>query len=401
MGKLKSKDRQARSSSRPVPRTSKASEASQQQEQQQQRPPSSRPRLQGPIVYPHQLRAQFATGSSDPDASISLANMLAYTYSDEAMQADMRAASPLLRHAIAYRSASEQERRRMKESLPDVVEQEKRRTSPMLQQVAFHRPYVAAKCPTGGVKVPGHGDGTVREDEDHDEGAVTEASSLCSSCNFSNFRIIDSTLREGEQFATAFFDTAQKIKIAKALDDFGVEYIELTSPAASEQQVEFTFYGPLGNEGLDFDPHPVPHGRRKDSRSTGVDGINVAIGTSSHLMKHSHNKDLAYISIKANKVIEYVKAHNLEIRFSGEDSFRSDFAEILKLYSSVDRLGANRVGIADTVGSATPREVFDKIDCAKSWAVTSRLISTMTQGVLSRTPTALSNLEPRTSTLQC
>jgi homocitrate synthase len=42
-------------------------------------------------------------------------------------------------------------------------------------------------------------------------------------------------LVEGEQFANAFFDTETKIKIAKALDAFGVEYIELTSPAASEQ----------------------------------------------------------------------------------------------------------------------------------------------------------------------
>ena len=50
-----------------------------------------------------------------------------------------------------------------------------------------------------------------------------------------NFSIIESTLREGEQFANAFFDTETKIKIAKALDDFGVEYIEITSPAASEQ----------------------------------------------------------------------------------------------------------------------------------------------------------------------
>lgn len=40
---------------------------------------------------------------------------------------------------------------------------------------------------------------------------------------------------EGEQFANAFFDTEKKIEIAKALDEFGVEYIELTSPAASEQ----------------------------------------------------------------------------------------------------------------------------------------------------------------------
>lgn len=92
---------------------------------------------------------------------------------------------------------------------------------------------------------------------------------------------------------------------------------------------------------------------------------NVAIGTSSQLMKHSHGKDFEYISIKAKEVIQYVKAHNLEIRFSGEDSFRSDFNEILKLYSTVDRLGVNRVGVADTVGSATPMEVFDKIDTVR------------------------------------
>jgi homocitrate synthase len=52
-----------------------------------------------------------------------------------------------------------------------------------------------------------------------------------------DFAIIESTLREGEQFANAFFDQETKIKIAKALDDFGVEYIEITSPAASEQSV--------------------------------------------------------------------------------------------------------------------------------------------------------------------
>ena len=35
------------------------------------------------------------------------------------------------------------------------------------------------------------------------------------------FYVIESTLREGEQFANAFFDTETKIKIAKALDTFG------------------------------------------------------------------------------------------------------------------------------------------------------------------------------------
>lgn len=46
--------------------------------------------------------------------------------------------------------------------------------------------------------------------------------------NVSRFKIIESTLREGEQFANAFFDTEKKIEIAKALDEFGVDYVSHT-----------------------------------------------------------------------------------------------------------------------------------------------------------------------------
>jgi homocitrate synthase len=49
--------------------------------------------------------------------------------------------------------------------------------------------------------------------------------------DLANFSIVDSTLREGEQFATAYFDTAQKIQIARALDDFGVDYVRLPTQA--------------------------------------------------------------------------------------------------------------------------------------------------------------------------
>jgi hypothetical protein len=48
-----------------------------------------------------------------------------------------------------------------------------------------------------------------------------------------NYKIIESTLREGEQFAGAHFNTQDKLEIAAALDQFGVEYLELTTPVAS------------------------------------------------------------------------------------------------------------------------------------------------------------------------
>lgn len=56
-------------------------------------------------------------------------------------------------------------------------------------------------------------------------------------------------------------------------------------------------------------------------------------------------------------MIEYVKKHGLEVRFSCEDAFRSDLSHILNVYHEVGKLGVNRVGVADTVGVATPRQV--------------------------------------------
>ena len=107
--------------------------------------------------------------------------------------------------------------------------------------------------------------------------------------NVSRFKIIESTLREGEQFANAFFDTKKKIEIAKALDEFGVDYvgcppssrvltcslrelglilvamqIELTSPAASEQsRLDCEAICKLGLKakvGLSPNPAQMPYG---------------------------------------------------------------------------------------------------------------------------------------------
>ncbi len=35
--------------------------------------------------------------------------------------------------------------------------------------------------------------------------------------------------------------------------------------------------------------------------------------------------------------------------------------DLLSLYKAVDQIGVNRVGVADTVGCATPRQVFDLV----------------------------------------
>ncbi|OLL26034.1 Homocitrate synthase, mitochondrial [Neolecta irregularis DAH-3] len=153
--------------------------------------------------------------------------------------------------------------------------------------------------------------------------------------NVGNFKIIESTLREGEQFANAFFDTAKKIEIAKSLDEFGVDYIECHMDDA------------------------------RLAVETGVDGVDIVIGTSSFLREYSHGKDMTYITKTAIEVIKFVKSKGIEVRFSSEDSFRSDLVDLLSIYRSVDQIGVDRVGIADTVGCANPRQVYDLVRTLK------------------------------------
>ncbi|KAJ5322926.1 Catalytic activity: homocitrate synthases convert 2-hydroxybutane-1 [Penicillium brevicompactum] len=168
--------------------------------------------------------------------------------------------------------------------------------------------------------------------------------------NVSRFQIIESTLREGEQFANAFFDTEKKIEIAKALDDFGVDYIELTSPCASEQsRADCEAICKLGLKAKILTHIRCHMDDARIAVETGVDGVDVVIGTSSYLREHSHGKDMTYIKNAAIEVIEFVKSKGIEIRFSSEDSFRSDLVDLLSIYSAVDKVGVNRVGIADTV----------------------------------------------------
>ena len=175
----------------------------------------------------------------------------------------------------------------------------------------------------------------------------------------SRWAIIDSTLREGEQFARGNFKTDDKVEVARALDAFGVEFIELTTPMVSEQTARDT----RKIVDLGLKARVITHVRcaMEDARraiDTGVQGLDLLFGTSSFLREFSHGKSIEQIIEQAREVIQFVKAQGVAVRFSAEDTFRSEEADLLKVYRAVDAIGVDRVGLADTVGVATPRQVY-------------------------------------------
>src|SRR6267143_709151 len=154
------------------------------------------------------------------------------------------------------------------------------------------------------------------------------------------FNIIESTLREGEQFAPAHFTPSQKIAIAELLDEFGVEYLELTSPCASPQS-------------------------EADLRTVAALPLRAKVLT--HVRCHL---DDARIAIDTGaEVVRYIPAQGLEVRFSSEDSFRSEPRDLLRVYQAIDRLHPQRVGLADTVGIATPNQVFELVSMVRKGIV--------------------------------
>ena len=179
-------------------------------------------------------------------------------------------------------------------------------------------------------------------------------------------RIIDSTLREGEQFALAHFSPAQKVAIASLLDQFGVEYLELTSPCASPQsEADLRTVA-----GLPLKARVLTHVRCSldDARvavATGADGIDVLFGTSSTMRRFSHGRSVDEIIEIGTEVVRFIQRAGLEVRFSSEDSFRSEPRDLLRVYQAIDRLHPQRVGLADTVGIATPAQVFEMVSMVR------------------------------------
>jgi homocitrate synthase len=180
--------------------------------------------------------------------------------------------------------------------------------------------------------------------------------------SITSFRIIDSTLREGEQFALAHFTVDEKLAIAAALDRFGVDYMELTSPVASPQSE--SDLRELARLERRFRLLTHIRCNLDDARlavDTGVDGVDVLIATSSRLRPVSHGMSIDEIIDVGTAVVGQIRCAGREARFSTEDSFRSDPHDLVRIYRAIDRAGVNRVGLADTVGVATPPQVHDLV----------------------------------------
>ncbi len=188
-----------------------------------------------------------------------------------------------------------------------------------------------------------------------------------------HIKILDSTLREGEQHPGVSFSNKQRIQIAWMLDSFGVDQIEI-SPIVSLDHREATKI--ILRQGLKADI--VAHVRAIKSdvdiaMDCGATWVATYLGISDIHLSSKLRISREEAKIRALDVADYIQSHGLKSRFTMEDASRTDPEFLLDMCKEINNRGIERISIPDTVGIMRPRGmynivklVYDNIDKSKS-----------------------------------
>ena len=168
-------------------------------------------------------------------------------------------------------------------------------------------------------------------------------------------RILDSTLREGEQHPGVSFTNKQRIQIAWELDAFGVNQIEI-SPIISPSHKSST--KTILELGLQADI--VSHGRalREDidvSIDCGAEWCAAYLGISDVHLADKLRITREDALERAVDTVEYAKSHGLKIRFTLEDGSRAEPEFMKSVCVAIRDAGVDRISLPDTVGVMRPR----------------------------------------------
>jgi isopropylmalate/homocitrate/citramalate synthase len=174
-------------------------------------------------------------------------------------------------------------------------------------------------------------------------------------------KILDSTLREGEQHPGVSFSNKQRIQIAWMLDSFGVSQIEI-SPVVSLDHQNATKI--ILKQGLKADI--VAHVRAiKSDVDIAIDcdatWVATYLGISDIHLSSKLRISREEAKIRALDVADYIKSHGLKSRFTMEDASRTDPEFLMELCKEMNKRGIERISIPDTVGIMRPRGMYNLV----------------------------------------
>jgi 2-isopropylmalate synthase len=182
--------------------------------------------------------------------------------------------------------------------------------------------------------------------------------------------IFDTTLRDGEQSPGASMNLAEKLQVAHALRDLGVDVIEAGFPIASPgdfesvQAIARQVHGPVicglarcNTEDIDRAAAAVREAARPR--------IHVFLATSAIHRELKLKMAKEEIVRRAVEGVKRAKGHVQDIEFSPEDAARTELDFLAEVVERAVEAGATTINIPDTVGFAVPSQYAAAISYLK------------------------------------
>ncbi len=178
--------------------------------------------------------------------------------------------------------------------------------------------------------------------------------------------IFDTTLRDGEQVPGCQLDTNEKVEVAKALEELGVDIIEAGFPISSpgdfksviaiSQAVSEPVICALTRavkEDIDCAVEALKFAKRKR--------IHTGIGSSDMHIEYKFKSTRAEVLERGVWAVKYAKQFVEDIEFYAEDAGRADLVFLAQMVEAVIAAGATVVNIPDTTGYCLPWDFGAKI----------------------------------------
>jgi 2-isopropylmalate synthase len=185
-----------------------------------------------------------------------------------------------------------------------------------------------------------------------------------------SIKVYDTTMRDGSQAADITFSLEDKIRIAQALDELGIHYLECGWPGSNPRDMRFfkeagklkfknaeiVAFGSTRRKGVSPGRDP----QISELLAAGTKVVTI-VGKTWKL----HGRRVLGVSAKENlamigESIDFLKQKGRRVFFDAEhffDGYRSDPVYALEVMRTAEEAGADLVCACDTNGGAMPLEV--------------------------------------------
>lgn len=180
-------------------------------------------------------------------------------------------------------------------------------------------------------------------------------------------KLVDTTLRDGEQAPGLALDFKEKLCIAEMLDSLGVDQIEAGIPAMCPEERKCVEM--LAGLGLNSRISAWNRMNTEDIRLSmecGVEIIHISVPASDIQIFGKLKKDRRWVLERMLECIEFAAGRGFEVTVGLEDASRADFDYMASLLEAAYAAGVKRVRYADTVGVMHRRRLFEEISLLRA-----------------------------------